>query len=314
MFKSSFICPERIDSVVALKQLQSLMAEVLFRSLDENDGMLPTWKDGSETQAVVEGFITPNDRLTAFERLEIYNRQYWFRVLDVLHDDYPALRRLLGQKKFHAMSRAYLAAYPSETWTLRNLGSRLVRFLEAEPQLTTPKTQKAIEVARVEWAQTLAFDEPRLAPVQGDDLLSQDIGNLQLHLQPYLVLLELNHAVDVFVKAIKKQESGLRSEASNALSEAPQRGKAKRAPALKVEKVWLAVHRFENQIYFKRLEQESFTMLTAIRDGATLGEAVELALVEASPEVDWIAQIRAWFADWAALGWFCEISKDETTK
>ena len=27
--------------------------------------------------------------------LEIYNRQYWFRVLDCLYDDYPGLRAIL---------------------------------------------------------------------------------------------------------------------------------------------------------------------------------------------------------------------------
>jgi hypothetical protein len=41
---------------------------------------------------VAAEFIKPNDRLSSFERLEIYNRQYWFRVLDCLYDDYPGPR------------------------------------------------------------------------------------------------------------------------------------------------------------------------------------------------------------------------------
>src|SRR5689334_4276128 len=113
MLEQPSVCPERIDSVLALKQLQTLMGEAIFRSLTDADEMIPMWDAGESTQTVVERFITPNDRLTAFERLEIYNRQYWFRVLDVLYDDYPALRGLLGQEKFHTLSRAYLAAYPS---------------------------------------------------------------------------------------------------------------------------------------------------------------------------------------------------------
>ncbi len=43
--------------------------------------------------AVAESFIAPNSRLTAFERLEIYNRQYWFRVLGALAEDFPATAR-----------------------------------------------------------------------------------------------------------------------------------------------------------------------------------------------------------------------------
>ena len=38
---------------------------------------------------IAAAFIKPNDRLSSFERLEIYNCQYWFRVLDCLYDDYP---------------------------------------------------------------------------------------------------------------------------------------------------------------------------------------------------------------------------------
>ncbi len=41
-------------------------------------------------------FIAPNSRLTPFERLEIYNRQYWFRVLGALAEDFPALRAWWG--------------------------------------------------------------------------------------------------------------------------------------------------------------------------------------------------------------------------
>ncbi|MBI3875730.1 MAG: hypothetical protein HY300_07170 [Verrucomicrobia bacterium] len=37
---------------------------------------------------VAHGFIKPNDRLASFERLEIYNRQYWVRVMECLHEDY----------------------------------------------------------------------------------------------------------------------------------------------------------------------------------------------------------------------------------
>ena len=55
----------------------------------------------------------PNDRLSSFERLEIYNRVYWFRVLDCLYDDYPGLRAIVGERRFLKLATAYLAKYPS---------------------------------------------------------------------------------------------------------------------------------------------------------------------------------------------------------
>ena len=50
-------------------------------------------------QASVEplaGYIKPSSLLTSFERLEIYNRQYWFRVTATVAEDSPALNVVLG--------------------------------------------------------------------------------------------------------------------------------------------------------------------------------------------------------------------------
>ena len=58
--------------------------------------MQKRWIDGRPMEEAAADFIKPNDRLSSFERLEIYNRQYWFRVLDCLWDDYPGLRAVLG--------------------------------------------------------------------------------------------------------------------------------------------------------------------------------------------------------------------------
>jgi len=38
-------------------------------------------QDGHSVAEEAESFIKPNDRLTSFERLEIYNRQYWVPCL-----------------------------------------------------------------------------------------------------------------------------------------------------------------------------------------------------------------------------------------
>ncbi|MBV9488546.1 MAG: putative DNA-binding domain-containing protein, partial [Verrucomicrobia bacterium] len=112
------------------------MATALFRPLTPQWGMQKRWTDGRTMQELAAEFIKPNDRLSSFERLEIYNRQYWFRVLDCLQDDYPGLRAIVGEQKFMKLATAYLARFPSESHTLRDLGSRLEQFIYEEPQWT----------------------------------------------------------------------------------------------------------------------------------------------------------------------------------
>src|SRR5262245_2905868 len=145
----------------------------------------------------------------AFERLEIYNRQYWFRVLDCLWGDYPGLRAIVGERKFVKLIAAYLARCPSDSYTLRDLGNRLERFLREEPQWAAPREELAIDMARFEWAQVLAFDAPSKAPISPDDILDTPLSKLRLALQRYLSLLDLDYAVDDFLIAVKKRESNV---------------------------------------------------------------------------------------------------------
>jgi len=310
-------CPPEINSLADLEQVQRLMGETIFRPLTKHDGMQTTWTDGRPMTEVVAGFMKPNGRMSGFERLEIYNRQYWFRLLDCLHDDYPGLRALLGQRKFGALCQAYLTKYPSESFSLRNLGTRLETFMREEPQWAGAKLGMALDIVRFEWAQTLAFDELMLPALKGDELLGESPDALKLGLQPYLVLLDLDHSVDTYFMAVRKNESGMRSEASNAMDTAPRRAAARRVTMPKKGKIWLAVHRCDNDLYFLRIEREAFLLLQALRNGSTVGTALETALAEADATQDWAAKIRAWFEQWSSLGWFCKPekkSKDRSKK
>lgn len=256
---------------------------------------------------IAESFVKPNDRLTSFDRLEIYNRCYWFRVLDCLFDDYPGLRAVIGGDKFMELATAYLAKYPSASFTLRNLGSRLEQFLREEPQWIAAHPALALDMVRFEWAQVLAFDEASKPTIKPDDILDAKPDKLRLGLQPYLSLLALDFAVDEFLLAVKKRESAsLRSEASNVIEAMPKatgRRKAVRLP--KRERIHLAVHRHDNMLYYKRLAPEEFAILTALAGGRTVEQACSEALANAAPAIDWPAQIQKWFATWTSLGWIC---------
>jgi hypothetical protein len=296
-----------MKTVAELKALQRRMAEILFRPLNA-DWRMEAKTGGRKTADIVAEFITPNDRLSSFERLEIYNRQYWFRLLDILHDDYPGVRAILGEKCFLKLSTAYLAKHPSASYTLRDLGSRLEQFLREEPQWTGARQAAAIDMARFEWAQTVAFDGPSLPVVSVDDLLDTPPDQLRMGVQPYLSLLELDFAVDKFLQAVRKREGdSLRGEASNAISEPPQKTKTpSRVRPPKAERVHLVVHRHDNALYYKRLEPAAFCLLAALRDGQTLENAC-LSAVEADTRIT--SQIQAWFRDWSQLGWFCKPPK-----
>ena len=292
--------PRRLVTTADVIAFQRLMMHALVRPLTAEDGMQATWIDGRPMAEVAEEFIKPTDRLSAFERLELYNRMYWFRLIDILHDDNPGLRALLGRKKFTRLVEAYLAKYPSRSFTLRNLGSRLVRFLREEPALTAPRTALAVDIARFEWSQTVAFDEAKRPVITPAEIAATPPERLRLRLQPYLTLLALDHPVDEYVLAVKKRDA-LRSEASNAVessARAPER--ERKVPVPSRARTYLATHRLNNRLFYKRLERPAFLILQALEAGQPLAAAI----VAGGRRVT-VPQIKTWFATWMELGWLC---------
>jgi len=281
------------------------MAAAVMRPLARGDKMQVKWVDGRATKVVINQFIKPNDRLTSFERLEIYNRQYWFRIRQCFYEDYPGLRAILGDKQFERLADAYLAHYPSESFTLRNLGSRLVKFIEGEPRWVSPHKQLALDMARLEWAHIEAFDNEARPPLKTDDMIGLDAAKICLQLQPHLTLLELKNEIADFLIELKKN-SGLRSEASNAMEQNHRHKKMGRAQVMKRKTNFLAVHRYQDLVYYKQLEPGQFRLLSALQNGATLDKAcVELAGLKISGDPG--ETIQKWFSNWAALGWFCSL-------
>ncbi len=286
-----------------LCELQRRAGSAIMRRLSPAGQMQKTWIDGRPTADVVAEFIKPNDRLTSFDRIEIYNRQYWFRLIDCLYDDYRGLQAVLGQTKFNRLAIEYLDRYPSRCFTLRNLGSRLETFLEERPDLIQPREELAKEMAKFEWAQVVAFDGLMETAVTVDDLLGANPAKLRLALQPFITLLALRWPLDDWSIALKNAANTLRSEASNAV-ETDAKATIKRPKLPKKESVFIAVHRYQNTLYYKRLEPEAFAMLSALRDGKSLAAAVGVVM-QSDQDRDWSAEVQKWFASWTSMGWFC---------
>ena len=291
--------PRRLATTNDVVKLQRLMTHALVRPLTAESGMQTTWTDGRPMEEFAAEFIKPNDRLSAFERLQLYNRMYWFRLIDAFYDDNPGLRALLGDKRFLQLCEAFLAKYPSRSFTLRNLCARLADFIAETPKLTAPHTALALEVARFEWSQTVAFDGESRPVLEPAAIARASANKLLLALQPYITLFAFNHPVDDYVLAVKQRDA-LRGAASNTSGTATRRSRVRSIPRPRRARTYIAVHRIANQLYYKRLERPAYLILVALQAGQPLAEVIAAGGPRVRP-----AQMQAWFAAWMKFGWFC---------
>jgi len=280
------------------------MARAVMRPLRSDEGMQREWIDGSATAEVAEQFIKPNDRLDSFQRLEIYNQQYWWRLLGNFAEDFRGLRAVLGDAQFDKLAVAYLEHCGSNSWTLRNLGSRLERFVRERPELAAPHTSLAIDMVRVEWARTIAFDEAEKQPLLPEDVRDIPRQLLRLGLQPYLVLLELRHPVDKLLGKLKRHGEIETASVSNAVSRVRPRRRGRLTAHPRTKPIYLAVHRQNFSVYYKRLKAEAYRLLCALRDGTPLESACSVAFADSTGSPDVMAEkTRSWFAEWMSFGW-----------
>jgi hypothetical protein len=291
-----------------LEDLQRTMCAAVMQPLTADEEMqshdLTGRWNGRAMSEVAEEFIAPNSRLTAFERLEIYNRQYWFRLQSAFNEDFPGLRSVVGAERFETLMNAYLAAHPSRSFTLRNLGSKLHNWLTQNPQYAGRRLALALDVISVEWACIEAFDNAEFAPLTSEEVAAVNAES-HLALQPHVQLLALQYPADELVLDMHKRqkressEAGARPESHDEEAYTPLR-LSKRA-------TWLAIHRVDFSLYYKRLTQSEYRTLTALREGRTLQEALEAGFAGSRLAIATrLNLVRTWFANWAQLGWICK--------
>lgn len=294
---------------MTLLALQRRMARAVTAPLTPAENMRRTSSDGRSMHGVAASFIKPNDRLTAFERLEIYNRQYWFRVLSAFSEDFPGLRAVLGDRRFDTLAKAYITDCPSRCFTLRNLGLQLPAWLHEHPAQAGSRFQLALDMARLEWADIEAFDGKAERALTAEDLSGTNPARLRLSLQPHIRLLAPHYPVDDLLLKVRKEEDS--AFASNAFASQRKRKHISAVARQRPAAIFLAVHRQGESVYFRRLDHLQFEILRALRGGKTLQRAIESAMRRSPiPSSVRPEMIQHCFQTWAALGWFCDPPKN----
>jgi hypothetical protein len=277
-----------------LDQIQRTMFKAVRQPLTPGERMRKQALGGGSMKEAANSIIRPNRRLTSVERLEIYNRQYWFRIISSLGDDFEGLKALLGEKQFQKLAIAYLTDCPSQSFTLRNLGSRLEQWLHDHREHTGQLHELALDMVKLEWAEVEAFDSESRERMSIENIATAGEDPV-LELQPYLQLLQLSYPIhDLLLKIRERQRD----------SEQVRKVSSKSLP--KPRTTFVAVHRLDDSVYFKELDTEAFAILNAIRSGSTVSEAVFAAEWGGRTPEEIGPAVQSMFANWASLGWFCK--------
>lgn len=240
---------------------------------------LPTdWRE--RMVALVSGQVPADGALFAggpalspLEQIGVYRRQYVLRLTEAVEDDLLGLAALVGEERLHAWVLAYLAAHPSESWTLNRLSVAFPDWL-AHQDVTVVEHDMAL----LDRAVQSGFEA-----ASGHVLTPEDLAAMPaLSLAPHVTLLELSTNVHAVRTAL------LAGDVPPEVVEAP---------------VKLAVYRRGRSMRHWVMPDALFVLCQQLAAGRPLMAALEGLLVDGhlTPE-DLQASVGGWFRELAEEG------------
>lgn len=286
---------------MTLRDLQRQFFTAISSPLPEDSSLLQPQNTAALEQIAGE-LIKPLEKITASERLAIYQRQYWYRLIDSLYEDFPGLRAVLGDDLFYKTVLTYIHRHRSTNPNLRNLGDRLANYVAEFEDIPEALRSAATEMSQLEWASIEAFDGRALP------LISPDSIPTAPRLQPYISLLKLSYPWDEYLCEVKRGEI-VRTEAASANRRAHE-NLTPLAGLSEVEPIFVVVHRFNSRVFYKRVSAAQFSVLKGLRQEFNLEDAITSALDLLTPaeSEDIHTCIASWFREWGSLGWLATSS------
>lgn len=189
-----------------LKETQKWFASIIVRPIDEQNKINPLAPSGGDLKEEAQKFIVPSQTLQPMHRIEIYNQQYWWRLLKALQENLPLVTRLFGYYDFNLkLGVPYLTKYPPDHWSLNLITNRFVKWMEEEYHESDKEL--ILHSARID----CAFVDSFVAPM-GESLHNSvpnslsDLSNQTLIYQPHLFVFLLPYDLFQFRKEFLLQE------------------------------------------------------------------------------------------------------------
>lgn len=255
-----------------LAGLQARFSAVLRTPLSAAGGALHADARAYPRAAIDD--ILPSSKLTAAERLGVYQRQYWMRLLRLLQEQYPLTTRLCGAWDFNQRAIAFLCRHAPHGSDLASVAEGFEPYLEnalredplripGVPPLPRDALQQAARLDAAFRRVFMAPAEPTFLPSAGD---TATLSERRVRMSRALA------RVDEAWPLLE-----LRARTSNAPSDGPI---ALPAPLAR-RRSW-AIFRTDRGVTHLELERDQARLLELLQDN-TLGGALAILESECDP-------------------------------
>ncbi len=225
--------------------------------------------------------IAGDDRLSAEERVNIYANMYFYRILDVLKEDFPATLAVVGAERFHNLITGYLIEHPPAHFSISHAGNHLADFLRDHP--LREEFPFLENLARMERALIEVFHAADAKPLDAEQMRAiapEDWPALKLKLDPAHQILELQWNVATILETVEQ-------------------GREASPPAR--EDLTMLIWRNRNRVNYRKLDAAERDQMAMLSNGATFAEVCD-AIACNVDEGDAVAAINQRLETWLRDG------------
>jgi hypothetical protein len=260
---------------VRLKQLES----ILYRLITAVSGVAEGLAAESRMPAGgLDALVRGDDRLSAEDRVDIYANMYFYRLLDVLKEDFPATLKVLGDDNFHNLATGYLLEYPPTEPSVLYCGGHLADYLRNHP--LTKDAPYLADLAALERAVVEVFHGPDAQALESDQMRAiapEKWPALKLRTHPAVQVLNLEYGVAALLQAVE------------------ERHEWKPADAAIVDVI---VWRRNSRVFYRELEKTEVRVIAALRNGVTFAKICDQVAADCDTTRDPVEELNRLLARW----------------
>lgn len=236
---------------------------------------------GAEVDAAnAAAYVIPNERMTAFERLDVYRSAYRARLIECLLDDYPVLAHALGEDAFESLCLGYMEKHPSTNPNLNFFGRHMASYCAEQ------KSAFEQELATLEWSLVEVLHAEAAKPLDPAALQAIPVDDWARALLVRSEAVRLHHfeyPVNAYFQAVRGDDLS------------PEIPTAKPGAVL--------VYRKDHAIWRQELQPVPAQIVGALLEGKTIGDALDP--IEDDGTVG--SNLMLWFKEWVEAGLFTRV-------
>jgi hypothetical protein len=260
-----------------LADFQGWFARASSRPLLPGNATRPRGIRGASLRREAGDRLQSHNGLSGLERLEVYNRQYWFRLITCMQEDFTCAVHVMGLDVFNHWVIRFLHAHPAVSPYLADLDRKFPAYLEKKYQARN----------RGALLEAVAYDKAFARAFEGAAGTPPVAGRVSL--APHATVLALSRDFTAYRKLCAADEA-----------------LTGRFP-LRTRRYRVCLYRHDNVLYEKLLSPAEWLVLGALQKNAarprTLAQLFR-ALEKEPPRALRAVErgLPEWFRDWTELG------------